>query len=278
MGSLKSLITACVAVWTLTANAQSPYVPQNLDMSPKILEVLNFDWIENNGSCVVLPDSLSVKKTEWENDIKENSKIKFEGFVEIQSCLYDNFTFEQYSENPWAHFWGSVAFPISKNTNISLSESTYCILENKNPICKNNITDLVLSHSFGKISLSGWFQFSQYPNKKGSDMLSFYSMFNFSPNDKFSVCVVPYKPLLLDWKKNSDFYILSKFEYKISNDIKVFLWTMTSCTDNWKTLFWFGFSSSISDNLSAEFSTIPDEKSGIIPGWFQWIIRWTFWK
>ena len=280
MGSLKSLITACVAAWTLSVSAQSSNIPVN--MGPEIVDVLNFDWRENknNNSCVVFPDSDCVKKSELENDIKENNKIKFEASIEAQTCLYDNFTFEQYSQNPWIHFLSSVALPMGKNTNISLSESVYYTPEKNNPTCENNITDLVLSYDFGKFSVWGWLQLSQYLNQKGSDMFSIYSILNYSPDDKLSVCVVPYRPLFLDWKKISDFYILSKSEYKISDDKEIFMWTMTACTDNRKTLVWFGFSSSIWNNLSVEFSTIPKNsgKIWVIPEWIQWTLRYTFWN
>ena len=273
--NLKSLVSACVVAWALSANAQSSDVLKNVDVTPDIVKVLNSEWSDNN---VVLPDSVWVNKSEWENNLKENDKIEFGASIEVQTCLYDNFTFEQYSKKPWIHFLGSVMFPISKNTNISLSESVYYTPEMNNPTCENNVTDLVLSHSFGKFSVDGWLQLSQYFNQKGSDMLSVYSMLNYSPNDNLSVCVVPYKPLLLDWKKNSDFYILSKSEYKISDDKEIFMWTMTSCTDNWKTLFWFGFSSSIWDNLSVEFTTIPHDNViiWVIPKWLQWTLKYEF--
>ena len=270
--NLKSLVSACVVAWALSANAQSFDILKNDDVSSEIVNVLNSERNDNN---LVLPDSVWVNKSEWENNLKENDKIEFGASIEAQTCLYDNFTFEQYSKKPWIHFLGSVMFPIGKNTNISLSESVYYTPEKDNPTCENNVTDLVLSHSFGKFSVDGWLQLSQYLNQKSSDMLSVYSMLNYSPNDNLSICLVPYKPLLLDWKKNSDFYILSKSEYKVSDDKKFFMWTMTSCTDGWKTLFWFGFWSSIWDKSSVEFTTIPDDKGKIcaIPKWLQWTLK-----
>lgn len=273
--NLKSFVSACVVAWALSSNAQTSDVFKNVDVAPEIVKVLNSEWSDNN---VVLPDSVWVDKSEWENNLKGNDRIGFGASIEAQTCLYDNFTFEQYSKKPWIHFLGSVTFPISKNTNISLSESVYYTPEMNNPTCENNVTDLVLSHSFGKFSVDGWFQLSQYLNQKGSDILSVYSMLNYSPNDNLSFCIVPYKPLLLDWKKNSDFYILSKSEYKISDDKEIFMWTMTSCTDNWKTLFWFGFSSSIWNNLSVGFTIIPHDnvKIWVIPKWLQWTLKYEF--
>ena len=273
--NLKSLVSACIVAGTLGANAQSSDVFKNLDVTPEIVKVLNSEWSDNN---VVLSDTVWVNKSEWDNDLKENDRVEFGASIEAQTCLYDNFTFEQYSNKPWIHFLGSVMFPVSKNTKISLSESVYYTPEMNNPTCENNVTDLVFSHSFGKFSVDGWIQLSQYLNQKGSDMFSVYSMLNYSPNDNLSVCIVPYKPLLLDWKKNSDFYILSKSEYKISDNKEIFMWTMTSCTDNWKTLFWFGFSSSIWDNLSVEFTTIPHDNViiWVIPKWLQWTLKYEF--
>ena len=211
----------------------------------------------------------------------ENKKVSFDGSIEPQSRLYDNFTFEEYSEKPWVKFFISALIPLTKNTNISLSESLYYTPEKNNPTSENNITDLMLSRNLSdKFSADVWLEYSYYIKQKDADMLSVFLMLNYSPNDKITFTTVPYKPLLLDWKKISDFYLLNKYTYKTLSNVEFWVNTVTSCTDNWKTKVWFTLNSPIWDNLSLGFSTIPKELNSwnvsILPKWAQWTLSYSF--
>lgn len=222
-------------------------------------------------------DSINCVNNQSVDSVK-NKKFKFEGSFEFQSLLYDNFTFERYSKNPWIHFLGSATFPIGKKLSLSLSESLYYT---PNPTCENNVTALILSWKLSdKFSADVWLEYSYYLKQKNADMLSAFLMLNYSPNDKITFTTVPYKPLLLDWKKISDFYLLNKFTYTTSSNVEFWVNTVTSCTDDWKTKVWFTLSSPIRDNLSMGFSTIPQESESwtvsILPEWIQWTLIYSF--
>lgn len=274
MNKLKSLIV----VWAIALNGWNGAAQQIADVfwiTNNTLDSSN-DSLKCNINSIKMQDLKDDEK--GDNSVKKNeSKFQFGASIEAQSCLYDNFTFEKYSDNPWIHFLGSVMLPIGDKSSASLSESIYYTPEKNNPTSENNITDLVLSHSISdKFSVDAWLQLSQYLNEKYTDLFSVYVMLNYSPNDKFSFSSCSYKPLLLNWKKASGFYILNTFAYKTPSDKEFLLRTMTSCTDNWKTLFWLGFSTSIWDNMSVEFTTIPDNKTWIIPEWLQGTLKYTF--
>ncbi len=274
MNKLRSLLL----VWAIALNGWDGTAQQIADVFWVTSNTVNSG--DDSLKCNVNSIKMYDLKDEWKEDNsgrEGESKFQLEASIEAQSCLYDNFTFEKYSDNPWVHFLGSAVLPICENTNISLFESVYYTPEKDNPTNENNITDLVVSHNVSdKFSVDGWLQFSQYLNQKGSNMFSVYVMLNYSPNDKFSVSNCSYKPLLLGWEKASGFYFLNTFEYKMSDNKEFLLRTMTSCADNWKTLFWLGFASSLWDNLSVEFTTIPDKKTWIIPEWVQWTLRYKF--
>lgn len=177
-------------------------------------------------------------------------------------------------------FLGSATFPIGKKLSLSLSESLYYTPEKNNPTCENNVTDLILSWKLSdNFSADVWLEYSYYIKQKDADMLSVFLMLNYSPNDKITFTTVPYKPLLLDWEKISDSYLLNKFTYKTPSNIEFWVNTVTSCTDDWKTKIWFTLSCSIWDNLSLGFSTIPEESSksiSISPELIQWTISCGF--
>ena len=265
-------------MWAIALNGWSGAAQQIADVF----------WIANNivnsGDDSLKCNINSIKMQDLKDDARDDNSVKdnenkfqFGASIEAQSCLYDNFTFEKYSNNPWMHFLGSVKLPISNKSSVSLSESIYYTPEKNNPISENNVTDLVFSYvSSDKFSMDIWLQLSQYLKQKDSDMFSVFLMLNYAPNEKFSISTVPYKPLLLDWKKNSDFYILNTVTYNVLSDKKLLLRTITSCTDNRKTLVWFWFLSSVGDNLSVEFTTIPDDKTWIIPWWLQWSLKYEF--
>lgn len=278
MNKLKSLIIA----WAVALNWWNVAAQQIADVF----------WIANN-AVDSSNDSLkcnisSIKMQDLKDDenvnnsVKKNkSKFQFGASVEIQSCLYDNFTFEKYSDNPWIHFLGSAMLPIGNKSNVSLSESVYYTPEKNNPTSENNITDLMLSQILSdKFSVDVWLEYSYYLKQKDADMLSVFLMLNYSPNDKITFTAVPYKPLLLDWKKISDFYFLSEYTYKLSSIVLIWVNTVTSCTDHWKTKVWFTLSCSMWNNLSLGLSTIPKESMSwnvsILPEWIQWTITSTF--
>ena len=284
MNKLKQLaIIWFFAVLWSTTQVTAKKIADVLEETKKTENVLNFSNNTVNDSInFAIDQNLNIKNPEKSEsddkstDKKENKKFKFEGSFEFQSLLYDNFTFERYSKNPWIHFLGSATFPIGKKLSLSLSESLYYTQEKE-----NNVTDLILSWKLSdKFSADVWLEYSYYLKQKDADMLSIFLMLNYSSNDRVAITSVPYKPLLLDWKKISDFYLLNKFTYKTLSNVEFWVNTVTSCTDDWKTKVWFTLTSPIWDNLSLGFSTIPKESESwtvsILPEWIQWIVTYSF--
>lgn len=191
MNKLKSLLV----VWAIALNGWDGTAQQIADVFWVTSNTVNSG--DDSLKCNVNSIRMYDLNDEWKEDNswkEDESKFQLEASIEAQSCLYDNFTFEKYSDNPWLHFLGSAVLPICENTNISLFESVYYTPEKDNPTNENNITDLVVSRNVSdKFSVDGWLQFSQYLNQKGSNMFSAYVMLNYSPNDKFSVSSCSYK-------------------------------------------------------------------------------------
>lgn len=210
MNKLKQLaIIWFFAVLWSTTQVTAKKISDLLEETEKTENVLNFSNNTVNDSInFAIDQNLNIKNSEKSEsddkstDKKENKKFKFEGSFEFQSLLYDNFTFERYSKNPWIHFLGSATFPIGKKLSLSLSESLYYTPEKNNPTCENNVTDLILSWKLSdKFSADVWLEYSYYLKQKNADMLSVFLMLNYSPNDRVTITAVSYKPLLVDWKK-----------------------------------------------------------------------------
>ena len=219
------------------------------------------------------------------NDSTEEKVDKSAHFsVEILSELYDNFTFQKYSEKPWVHWYASITYPQNSDMNITLSESVYYTPEKSNPMCANFVTDLIWSYDINKkISVWVWTELSVYPKQKDDNMFAGFLMADYHPNDRFSVNLVTYKPFCsLDWKWLSNLYLLGTFTYNIS-DKSLILRTMTSCEDGWKTKFAFGFSSPIWKNVEWELTFkpgektwVPDEKVWVVPNSVVCSLKYTF--